>query len=591
MAEDDRDSTGHLAPPAAIAVGRTTALSTLVHSLRAGFRRKRESVRPQERRASSFEEVLRDGEEKMRALLQSASEGIVLLDKAGRIELVNAKIEQMFGYERHELLGRGIDTFIPERSREIHAKHCEAYFLKPYVRAMGTAFSLTGRRKDGTEFPVDVSLSFVETETGILVMCFVSDITRRRQAEETLRAYSGRLEEMVEERTAALREAQAQIFIQERLQHDLELAQQVQAGLLPRQVPTLQGFEFAARALPARYVGGDLYDFIPSDPNACHIVLADIAGKGVPAALLTSTARALLRAETEHETSPANILVNVNASIYEELKQAEMFITVFFARLDARIGTLTYASAGHTETLWWRYADRSCRPLPGTGLPLGIVADVSLDAETLLLRPGDVIVFYSDGITEAANPRDQLFGLDRLVATLRENWDVSASDLSQAIVQAVETFRDGADRSDDLTLVVLKALPRTVSFTSPATLDHLGEVMALLRQVALAYGSDFAYEMELASSEIVTNVIRHACRLPCAEIRGQIALLHDRIQLDLYDSGEPFDPQLVPEPDLGEAHEGGYGLTIARQLADELDYTPGTPDGNHWRLVKTAGPN
>jgi sigma-B regulation protein RsbU (phosphoserine phosphatase) len=535
-----------------------------------------------------MEEMLRESEEKLRALLESASEGILLVTSAGRIDLANARIEQMFGYDRQELMGQAVEILMPARFHQVHAKHCADYFLHPRVRLMGTHLELLGRRKDGTEFPVDVSLSYVKIKDEVLGISFVTDITERKQSEEALRNYSERLAELVEERTAELRQAQARLLSQQRLQQELELAEEVQASLLPRQVPSLEGFDFWAVALPARYVSGDFYDFVACGPESYQVILADISGKGVPAALLTSTARALLRAEIGHESSPASILTNVGASLYEDLAHAELFITVFLSRLDGQQGTLTYANAGHTEALWWQFGTRACRPLSGTGFPLGIFADAPIAAETLNLRPGDVILFYSDGITEAANPRLELFGMERLAALLREHWNLSAQGLARAIVSAVEEFQETALRSDDLTLVVLKVLPRTVHFAYPATLEHLDEATALVRQSALAYGTSFAYEVELAASEIVTNVIRHAYRGSSGEMRGKLVLLPHQVQLDLYDDGMPFEPTVVPLPDLSEPHEGGYGLAIARQLADELAYTASTPDGNHWRLVKNA---
>jgi anti-sigma regulatory factor (Ser/Thr protein kinase) len=139
--------------------------------------------------------------------------------------------------------------------------------------------------------------------------------------------------------------------------------------------------------------------------------------------------------------------------------------------------------------------------------------------------------------------------------------------------------------------VILKALPRTVSFAYPATLDYLNEVTELVRQATLAYGSDFAYQAELAASELATNVIRHAYDSSPGEMRGQITLRPDRIQLDLYDDGASFDPAELPELDPDQPREGGYGLSIVRQLADRLSYTPGTPDGNRWRLVKLVEPD
>jgi serine phosphatase RsbU (regulator of sigma subunit)/anti-sigma regulatory factor (Ser/Thr protein kinase) len=418
----------------------------------------------------------------------------------------------------------------------------------------------------------------------------VRDITERKRAERQLRDYSERLEEMVDERTRELREAQERLLEQQRLEQEVQLAAEIQASLLPEHVPSLEGFEFAATALPARHVSGDLYDFILPAPDGecCHIVLADIAGKGIPAALLTSTARTLFRAETEHDDSPGIILSNINRSLHPDLEQAEMFITFLSARLDVTSGRLTYANAGHTEALWCQ-GHHACARLSSTGLPVGIFADTVVEEEMINLRPGDSLVFYSDGVTEAANSENDLFGIERLTDLLIEHSRASAPALRDAIVQAVESFRSGSPRSDDLTLVVLKARPRAVAFSYPGELEHLNAATGFIREAVLAYGETFASQMELAASEIITNVMRYAYRELSGDVDGEITLLPDRVRLDLYDHGASFDPAAVPDPDLENSQEGGYGLYIVRQIMDEVTYTPDTPNGNHWRLVHSGG--
>ena len=515
-------------------------------------------------------DALRESEACYRSLFDGMPVGLYRSTPEGQLLDANPALVEMPSYQDREVLvaDNAADLYVDAENRRLWRDLMER-------DGVVHGFEVRFRRRDGAVIWVQNTARVVRDAEGRVLYYegSIEDISERVQAEEV----RARLEE-------ELRRAH------ERIQQELDLAAEVQSSLLPRHVPSLDGFDFAATALPARYVSGDLYDFILSDPETCHIVLADIAGKGVPAALLTSTARTLLRAETEHEDSPATVLSSVNTSLYEDLTHAEMFITFLAARLDVRLGTLTYANAGHTETLWWQRASRTCRTLPATGLPMGIYADLSILEETLALRPGDALVFYSDGITEAANPHDELFGLDRLIATVGTHVHLSASELAQAIVKAVEAFRAGAPLSDDLTLIVLKVLPRTISFAYPATLDHLNEITTLVQQVASAYGSDFAYQMELATSEIVTNVIEHAYRLSSGEMRGQITLSPDQIQLDLYDDGTPFDPSQVPASDLTEElQDRGRGLFVARQLTDELTYNPATPEGNHWRLVKLAG--
>jgi sigma-B regulation protein RsbU (phosphoserine phosphatase) len=537
-----------------------------------------------------------ESERKFRALLEYASVGIVLADADGRIQIVNAKVEELFGYQREELIGQPIEALVPDRFREAHARYCAAYRDKPSVCPMGLSPHSLARRKDGTEFPVEIGLSAVETDEGLLVMSYLADITARVEAQEgqarlqeALRRANEELELRVEERTRELREAQARLLARQRLQQEVELAMEIQRSLLPHRVPDLGGYGFAATARAARYVSGDFYDFAGLSSDTCHIIVADIAGKGVPAALLSSAARTLFRAQARHETSPAAILKGVNRALYEDLDHADTFITAFAARLDAPYGQLTYANAGHTEIIWWRGAQQESQPLGATGMPLGIDPALPVEEAEIVLRPGDIALFYTDGVTEAANADGELFDLQRLIDLVAEHSHRRSEELLQAVVGAVESFQAGTPLSDDVTLVVLKAHPRTINLTYPATLEHLSDIVADIRRAAEAYGEGFAHEIELAASEIVTNVITHACRERLGDLRVQLTLSSDRLQIDSYDDGEPFDLDQVTAPEPDELQEGGYGLFVVRQIVDELEYEPATPQGNHWRLVKSAG--
>ncbi|HVO19970.1 MAG TPA: SpoIIE family protein phosphatase [Anaeromyxobacter sp.] len=420
-----------------------------------------------------------------------------------------------------------------------------------------------------------------------IAMRHAAEYAGRAQAERELKRYSEQLEQMVEQRTADLRAAQAKLLEQQRLEQEVVLAAEVQASILPRRTPELPGYDFAGVALAARYLSGDLYDWLSTSPDHCYLALADVAGKGVAAAMMTSTARALLRDGAARKTPPGQGLSSLNRSLYDDLTQADMFITVVTATLDRRTAAVDYASAGHTEVLWYRAARRSCERLGATGPPIGVLRDNPVEQRRIVLLPGDLLVFYSDGVTEAEDGRGRLFGTGRLVEVLESNRALPAAALARSIVEAVDAFSSGS-RSDDLTLIVVKALPRTLPFRLPGDLGHLEEAMALLQDLARAYGPGFAYELELAASEIVTNVMEHAYRDRGGELRGQIHLEPDRVEIDIYDDGLPFDLAALPEQDPRQARERGYGVYIARQLVDEISYTPATPDGNHWRLVKST---
>jgi anti-sigma regulatory factor (Ser/Thr protein kinase) len=196
------------------------------------------------------------------------------------------------------------------------------------------------------------------------------------------------------------------------------------------------------------------------------------------------------------------------------------------------------------------------------------------------------LVFYSDGVTEAENEMGEFFGTHRLIDLLQKNTSLPAAALAQSVVTAVDTFSKGP-RSDDLTIIVVKALPRTVPFRFPGDFGHLDEAVELIRALGQAYETNFAYELELAASEIVTNIIEHAYQNSGGELRGEVHLETNRVQVDFYDDGLPFDISALSPKERHQASERGYGVHIVRQVMDEITYTPATRSGNHWRLVKT----
>jgi phosphoserine phosphatase RsbU/P len=416
----------------------------------------------------------------------------------------------------------------------------------------------------------------------------------RVQAEEEIKLYAEHLAIMVDQHTADLKAAQAKLLEQQRLEQEVQLGIEVQASLLPHVIPDLPGYEFAGVAQAARYMSGDMYDWIGFGPEHLYLALADIAGKGVPAAMITSTARALLRDAADRNSPPGTALESVNRSLYDDLTHVGRFITIVAAYLDRRTAAVDYASAGHTDVLWYRAASDDCERLPATAPPVGVLPDITFPERRIGMCPGDVLLFYSDGVTEAERERDEFFGTDRLADLVGQHAALPAAALAQEVVDAVDAFSRGM-RSDDLTLIVVKALPRTVPFHCASELGPMEGALDLVRALGQPYGEDFAYELELAASEILTNIIQHAYKGKDGQIRGEFRLEADRIQIDIYDRGLPFDLAAVPEMDaepvrdVRRTSDRGRGVHIVRQVMDEVDYWPSTEDGNHWRLVKRRG--
>jgi sigma-B regulation protein RsbU (phosphoserine phosphatase) len=250
-------------------------------------------------------------------------------------------------------------------------------------------------------------------------------------------------------------ELHRQALEKERLEREIELASQIQRQILPQGAPDIVGYELAGWYRPARHIGGDYYDFFPlPGERRSAIVVGDVSGKGVPAALLVSTLHSALRLLVERESVSAATVARLNRHILES-SSANKFITLFLVELDADTGELAFVNAGHNPGLVVR-ATGAVEELGAGGVPLGLVGDAGFRIDRLRLEPGDLLCLYSDGITEATSPADEEYGLARLSQLLRAH----AADPLGAIVAAVDcaVVEFAADRpqGDDQTLVLLR---------------------------------------------------------------------------------------------------------------------------------------
>jgi sigma-B regulation protein RsbU (phosphoserine phosphatase) len=246
----------------------------------------------------------------------------------------------------------------------------------------------------------------------------------------------------------------------QRLEEEMAVGRQIQLSLLPEACPVVPGWELAALYQPAHLVGGDFYDFfeLSNSPNWFGLVIADVADKGVPAALLMALSRSIIRAKAmTADLGPADVLKQANALIMKD-SRSRLFLTAFYAMLDTQTGRLCYSIAGHNRPLWLRAESAVCEELAGQGIVLGIFEDIELEEREVKLAPGDLVVFYTDGVTEAMDADQFLFGEDRLRAVVTADPQTTAQQLLQAIVDAVHAFTGNAPQSDDLTLFVIKRL-------------------------------------------------------------------------------------------------------------------------------------
>lgn len=238
-----------------------------------------------------------------------------------------------------------------------------------------------------------------------------------------------------------------------RMEKELQMAQAIQRDLLPGRLPTLPGYEIAAEWRTAREVAGDFYDCFPTG-DGLGVVIADVSDKGAPAAIFMAMARSLIRSAVLATDTPEAALRQTNATLLQDIESG-MFVTVYFALLHAG-GRVTGVNAGHNRPLLWHAAQGTCEFLPRGGRPLGWFEDLPLSPVECQLMAGDVLVLYTDGLTEAENERGESFGEARLVEAMRACADRPANAIKEHLIAAVESFRGAAPPFDDTTLVVVR---------------------------------------------------------------------------------------------------------------------------------------
>ncbi len=243
-----------------------------------------------------------------------------------------------------------------------------------------------------------------------------------------------------------------------RLEDELELSQKIQQALLPQQTPDIPGVELAAFSRPAHYVGGDYFDFFDFRNQAPGLVIGDVAGKGMSASLLVASLQSALRTLAPEHDSPAEVVKRLNSMFLHNI-HLTTFVTLFLGRFDPPTRTLTYCNAGHNPPLLYRPQANGREPitwLRPTGPAVGLVEEAQFKAETVKLSPDDVLLLYTDGVTEAENPTEEQFGMERLAEVVRQEATLPAAELIRELRRRLQEFTGGQLLADDTTIVAGK---------------------------------------------------------------------------------------------------------------------------------------
>lgn len=238
-----------------------------------------------------------------------------------------------------------------------------------------------------------------------------------------------------------------------RLEQDLAMAREVQIRLLPQRTPQHMRAAFATKFFPARTIGGDLYDFLEYDAQTTAIAVGDVSGKGAPAALYAALISGIMRSSAAQHPSPAEMLKQLNEAVHERRVDSQ-YVTMMYAVWNDADRTLQIANAGAVQPLICRTGE--VEPVRAEGFPLGFFPDATYEEFTLSLQPGDAIVFFSDGITDAQNDKEEMFGEERLITVVRQHLHETPQRITDAIFDQLTRFQGGKERFDDETVVVLK---------------------------------------------------------------------------------------------------------------------------------------
>ena len=368
-----------------------------------------------------------------------------------------------------------------------------------------------------------------------------------------------------------------------RLERELEIGREIQMSMVPKVFPPFpdrNDLDLAATIVPAKMVGGDLYDFFIRD-GKLFFCIGDVSGKGVPASLLMVVTRSLFRNISAHEDSPAKIVEGINHSM-ADINENSMFVTFFCGVLELSNGRLRYCNAGHNAPLLFTDHIRMLDVLPN--LPLGIMPDMVFQEQQMIFFQDDALYLYTDGISEAENPRQELFGTDRMMEVLGKR--CTAEEEMEAMKAAIAAFVEDAPQSDDITMLFIHYLEDNTQYNDMARhlilhndIQQIPQLAEFVETIAEEKKLDqaMAMSLNLALEEAVTNVILYAYPDGIDGLVDIEAFIReDCLEFILSDSGKPFDPTAAPAADITLGVEdrsiGGLGIYLVRNIMDTVSY-------------------
>ena len=369
-----------------------------------------------------------------------------------------------------------------------------------------------------------------------------------------------------------------------RIDKELEYAKQIQLSALPTNFPVGEEYDICAQMIAAKEVGGDFYDFYKLDNDTVAILAADVSGKGIPAAMFMMTAKTIIKDLAESGMAVNDIFTKANEKLCEN-NESGMFVTAWMGILDIPSGKMQFANAGHNPPLLKR-ADGSFEYLKTrAGFVLAGMEGIRYRAGEITLGAGDRLFLYTDGVPEATNGNNELYGEDRLLAFMNDNQRVEASVLLPGLKKDIDEFVGDAPQFDDITMLMFDYKPskggvRMEEKTFPAKTDSLTDVLAFIEQALEAYECPMKMQMAIcvAIEEVFVNVAHYAYGEGEGDVKFTIRFDEQTrdITFQMTDKGVAFDPLKKPDPDITLSAEdreiGGLGIFITKKTMDTVTY-------------------
>ena len=369
----------------------------------------------------------------------------------------------------------------------------------------------------------------------------------------------------------------------DRIDNELHVASNIQMQMLPKQMPAERDdIDIYGFLLPAREVGGDLFDYFVRDEKL-FFCIGDVSGKGVPAAILMAVIHTWVRAISTHQSNPANIMRAINEAACEG-NESNMFVTLFIGILDLPTGHFCYCNAGHDAPVILNEELATELPVK-PNLPIGVFDDFNYEMQETTLENGSMIFLYTDGVTEAMNKQRKQFGADRMMSSLNNSAGLAPRQLLEKMHSEVHSFVGGVEQSDDLTMLAIRYMPKQFesSFAETLTLKNdvheVARFSSFMKSVTekLDIQKSLGHQLRLAIEEAVVNVINYAYPTGTeGNVTIKIASDGNTLHCQIIDAGKPFDPTTKEKTDITlsaeERQVGGLGILLVRELMDSINY-------------------